>query len=239
MRPFDSRHRYGLISKGQSKSGKSLLFHQWNYKSSSNEAAVVFPDGCCDVICSSPDTESATVFATEWDTRPRLTLLSAGASLTGYRLKPGVTIAADVVAEMCRDPAQIEKLIKETCQEDTEISGIIAALSLPSATVAQVARQSGTTPRTLQRRFQELSLPAPDFWRLLARARRAVAALPYRVPLADIACAYGYADQAHMSREFVRWFGLSPAHLRQNTVMIEEICQSGLGTWSDDCPLEL
>ena len=216
-----------------------MLFYRWTHVSSSNEISAVFPDGCCDVICSSPDTGSATVFATEWDPRPRLTHLSAGTSLTGYRLKPGVTIAADVVAEMCRDPAQIERLIEETCHEDVEISGIIAALSLPSATVTQVARQSGTTARTLQRHFQELSLPAPDFWRLLARARRAVAALPCRFSLADIACAYGYADQAHMSREFVRWFGVSPARLRQNAVMVEELCQSGLGSWIDDCPLEL
>ncbi|MCV0349614.1 MAG: helix-turn-helix domain-containing protein [Nitratireductor sp.] len=93
--------------------------------------------------------------------------------------------------------------------------------------------------RTLQRRFKHLSLPTPAFWRQLGRARRAVQALPCRVPLAEIAAHYGYSDQAHMTREFVRWFGWTPVQLRRNPAAIADLAQPGLGNWSLEIGLEI
>jgi AraC-like DNA-binding protein len=34
-------------------------------------------------------------------------------------------------------------------------------------------------------------------------------------PIADVAFTVGYADQAHMTREMRRWFGVTPAAMRR------------------------
>ncbi|MBK9617544.1 MAG: helix-turn-helix domain-containing protein [Uliginosibacterium sp.] len=50
----------------------------------------------------------------------------------------------------------------------------------------------------------------PGYWKQLARTRRAARALAGSATLADIAFAHCYADQAQMSRDFQRWFGVTP-----------------------------
>ncbi|QTD47357.1 AraC family transcriptional regulator [Ottowia testudinis] len=47
--------------------------------------------------------------------------------------------------------------------------------------------------------------------------------------LAELAHAHGYADQAHMTRAFRRWFGLSPARLRASGDGMSAVRSSGYG----------
>ena len=103
------------------------------------------------------------------------------------------------------------------------------------ASVPGVLRNpSAVTVRTLQRRLKDLSLPPPEVWRLLGRARRAASMLPHRLPLADIAFDSGYSDQAHMTREFKRWFGQTPSMLRRNKTLLDDIAQPALGNWTGE-----
>lgn len=209
-----------------------MLYHQWTFSAKATETAIVRPDGCRDIIVSSLNGVANKARITEWDNQPRDVCLQAGTSLTGYRLSPGTTISAQALSNTeTLNPIAVQELIESEASIDQEFAELINALSLPRATVAKVARQNGTTPRTLQRQFRNQSLPAPDYWRLLGRARRAIQALPCHVQLADIAYAYGYCDQAHMTREFVRWFGLTPTALRGSPHFVREICQPGLGNW--------
>jgi hypothetical protein len=41
---------------------------------------------------------------------------------------------------------------------------------------------------------------------------------------------WGFSDQAHMTREFVRWFGITPAKFRTNQPLKAAIKQPGLAT---------
>ncbi|MDV2965825.1 AraC family transcriptional regulator [Nitratireductor aquimarinus] len=165
--------------------------------------------------------------------------LDAGTCLTGYRLRPGTTLDLAEFEIADRDVSNLDTEIEALTRHDQEISEIIDALSLPGNSVHRLARQQGVSERTLQRRFRHLSLPTPAFWRQLGRARRAVQALPCRVPLAEIAAHYGYSDQAHMTREFVRWFGWTPVQLRRNPAAIADLAQPGLGNWSLEIGLEI
>lgn len=205
----------------------------------SDEVSTIQPDGCRDLIFISRPSERDEIRFTEWDAQPRKTPLSAGTTLIGYRLCPGSVLAPQSYEQAVSEPAMLEDMIKSEATHDHEMMDVIEALTLAGSTVEYVARQGGVTARTLQRRFHEASLPTPEYWRLLGRARRAIQALPCRVPLAEIALAYGYSDQAHMTREFVRWFGLSPARLRRSKVLIEQISQPGLGNWKTDNSLEV
>ena len=118
--------------------------------------------------------------------------------------------------------------------QDNESIHLIDALAEPEASTRKVAKLAGVSERTLQRRFKRDQLPSPDFWRLLGRVRRAAQALADEIPLAQLADIFGYSDQAHMTREFVRWFRATPTQIRQNPDLLKQICQPGLGNWTGE-----
>lgn len=217
---------------------QSPPMHIWSHKVEADEMAVVLPDGCLDIVVRTcTKTGQATVLATRWDLAPRSVSLCAGISVTGYRLRPGTTVALRDLSHEISDLSGLEAEIGHITKDDHEVSEIIDALGLPDSSVYGLARQQGGSERTLQRHFKALSLPSPKFWRQLGRARRAVQALPCRAPLSDIALAYGYSDQAHMTREFVRWFGATPVQLGQDPDAMRNLAQPGLGNWSQGVDL--
>lgn len=204
------------------------LFETWAFVATHDEVAVVQPDGCRDVICVTRAGGAREVFLTDWDVAPRRVDLRAGTKVEGVRLRPGVTLEHLPETDGGFDRAAIVGAVHHTA----ELSEIIDALTEPQATVAGVARQGAMSLRSLQRQFRAHGLPPPDFWRLLGRARRAVLGLSAPVPLAEIACDHGYADQAHMTRAFTRWFGVTPAALRRDPARMAGITGRGLGTWA-------
>lgn len=212
-----------------------MLYHPWEYSVTASHNAVVRPDGCRDIIMTMGEETHPEIWITELDHQPRRVALQGGRSLIGYRLSPGVTLdPATLAASDASTPEKLRDLIESETGKDPEVRALITALTQPHATVADVARQNGTSLRTLQRHFHKSTLPTPDFWRLLGRARRAIHAVARPIPLTEIAYAFGYSDQAHMTREFVRWFGITPSELRKNPAAIDDICQPGLGNWSED-----
>lgn len=210
-----------------------MFYHRWDYFVTADETSIIQPDGCRDVIRVSRPEQPDEILFTNWDSQPQAVPLQAGTKMVGYRLSPGTTIASTVLMNNDPNTFALEDMIESEGTQSLEISELIETLAQSNLTVQQVAKQSGRTVRTLQRQFRDLSLPSPDYWRLLGRARRAASALPCRVPLVDIAYEYGYSDQAHMTREFVRWFGNTPSQLRQDKVSVVSISQPGLGNWLD------
>jgi AraC-like DNA-binding protein len=76
----------------------------------------------------------------------------------------------------------------------------------------ELAARLGRSPRWLQRLFLETVGVTPKFFARMARAARAaeLMAAHARAPLADVAAQAGYADQSHMTRDFVRLAGAPP-----------------------------
>lgn len=207
--------------------------HRWDYTAASDGEALVLPDGCVDILVSSCEkTGQNLIRATDWDFSPRQVRLMAGTSLTGYRLRPGTTVCLSDIQIDGSGFAGLDALIGQSVRYDPEVSEIIDALGLPDSNVERLARQQGVSERTLQRHFRNLSLPTPIFWRQLGRARRAVQGLSCDVALSEIALDYGYSDQAHMTREFRRWFGRSPEQLHRDPGIMSDLAQPGLGNWS-------
>lgn len=87
---------------------------------------------------------------------------------------------------------------------------------LSAATVAEMGRAAGMSPRTLQRWFAaHVGLPPRRYLRLL-RFHRAFEEMPGRPSLADHAAATGYADQAHMARDFRAMAGVPAREARRS-----------------------
>ncbi|WP_051340518.1 helix-turn-helix domain-containing protein [Azospirillum halopraeferens] len=210
------------------------ILDRWTHTATVAGHAVVFPDGCRDLIVVRHPDGRVTGFVSDLQTGPRSVAIRPGDVLTGRRLMPGACIdTGTLIARVpaCDgDPAGIDDLVGEHCHVPAAVGEAVPALADEGATVAGAARSLGVSPRSLQRLFRTHGLPAPEFWLLLARARRAAARILPEASLADVAAAAGYADQAHMTRDFRRWFGLPPAALRRAPALLELLRQSGLGT---------
>lgn len=98
--------------------------------------------------------------------------------------------------------------------QDTVRRLIADALPKGVPTIAEVAAQLATTPRTLQRRLGERG---SSFQTLLDEARRDFAeryVLDGTLALAEIAFLLGFADPSNFHRAFRRWTGTTPMAFR-------------------------
>ena len=209
-------------------------FHKWHYRADVPDRTVVLPDGCRDVLVIERAGEPGRVVQTEIDFHPRMPVLPTGTEITGYRLRPGAAVPRHILDGIAADPAQAEYILQTALPELGEIDEVISALAAPGATVLSVSKALGASIRTMQRQFLRLQLPPPDFWRLLARARRAARLLPSGASLVEIACDCGYSDQAHMTRELTRWFGGPPVRLRRDAALARLVSQPALGDWTGE-----
>lgn len=213
------------------------VLESWQFTSTENCSAIVIPDGCRDIILSASSDGSLAWKITNLDTQTRTVHLDSGICLMGLRLRPGTQIAefqllrsiSRSMAAGEQDDQAVKGWINNFCHLSDAIAESLECLRSRPKTVTQAAKWLGVTPRTLQRLLIRQTGRTPSFWLQLARARQAARSLQGPMPLADIAAIHGYADQAHMSREIKRWFGLSPKSLTRNTEQFERLTDSGYG----------
>ena len=91
----------------------------------------------------------------------------------------------------------------------TEVGRALARLT-GGARVAVVADEVGLSRRHLGELVRAEAGVTPKEWQRLARFERSQALVARRVPLADVASRCGFADQSHLTREWVRLAGCSP-----------------------------
>lgn len=211
-----------------------MLFVSWTFEAMACGVEMVLPDGCRDIIVRRCGDGGAEVFETDLDLAPREVPVSGGARMTGFRLRPGVSLSRDGQAALSRDDGFRVEDLPAMVVHDPELAELIEALSCSEAGLRGVARQAGVSERRLQRRLHRAGQPSPAFWLLLGRARRAAIALHTDAPLAAIAADHGYADQAHMTREFRRWFGATPDRIRRRRALLDQLAQPGLATWTGE-----
>jgi len=91
----------------------------------------------------------------------------------------------------------------------------IARAILGAGSVAQIGGASGLSPRALQRWFEGHIGLTPRTYLKLLRFRDSLRTLPGDTSLAEHAAAHGYADQAHMARDFRTLAGTAPSEARR------------------------
>lgn len=84
-----------------------------------------------------------------------------------------------------------------------------------AADARALARLEGVTRRQLERDFRRCLGLSPGAFARVARFQRAAAAVSGGAPIADSAALHGYADQAHLTRSFRLYSGLTPRELAQ------------------------
>ena len=97
---------------------------------------------------------------------------------------------------------------------DEKLNAIGAAL-VGAETVEAMSRAAKMSPRTLQRWFARNVGLAPRHYLRLLRFQKAFEQVPGAASLADHAAAQGFADQAHMAREFREMAGVPAKQARR------------------------
>jgi AraC-like DNA-binding protein len=82
----------------------------------------------------------------------------------------------------------------------------------PAARLEQIA---GTDRFTIARQFRRAFGTSPDRYRTMRRLHFARAQIERGMPLAQAAAEAGFADQSHMTRQFKRTYGFTPARWAQ------------------------
>lgn len=206
----------------------------WHHIAEEYRETVILPDGCRDLILVCPPGEKPYWFVSSLDNQARSVSLKAGSDVSGFRLKPGVRInQADLLGSLPDRPIETGELssrLDSFTSSKRAVQEALKCLATNAGSVAEVAGIIGVSQRNLQRMLMRETGRPPIFWVMLARVRNTARNLVNRTSLAETADEFGYADQAHMSREFKRWFGASPAAFRQRPDLLVQVCAAGYAT---------
>lgn len=224
---------------------------RWQFDTTDASPTTVLPDGCSDLIL-----HVDACGLSSWHISPLADAAMqvpgcAGEQWLGYRLRPGTRVDTAVLLQsvqsiwqqgqrraelpssrLTHDTAALEALFLEAIDRNTHLDPraqeALHALAYVR-TVGAAAQSLGVSERSLERLTQRATGRPPRFWRALARVRRAAQNLGTAQPLAEIAADHGYADQAHFSRDCLRWLGQTPAALRRTPQGLATVAQAGYG----------
>ncbi len=126
-------------------------------------------------------------------------------------------VGGELLARLAEGDARLLDCIGERIPQP---AGALASLAEHAASriftraggepVAELARELGVCPRTLERAFRTHVGLSPKRLARVARLRAAHRKLLAHVPGAQVALEAGYSDQSHMVREFVALAGAPP-----------------------------
>lgn len=183
---------------------------------------MVVPDGCRDLIIQMQPNGRRQYMISDLDTQAYQIDTTAGMQFIGYRFQPAAIVDTEkllhaTISMSYLDPASVLTAVADCVQMNWRLHEALKSLS-EKQTVALASRSLGVSERTVERLVKASTGYPPAFWKALARLRKTAKAivstntipLDEKVSLVEIAIQNGYADQAHMNREFKRWFGVSP-----------------------------
>jgi AraC-like DNA-binding protein len=194
------------------------------------------PDGCIELIRrlrgrSAWDGDQPEIFATGLNLSPIRFAMSGDARFLGVRLWPwawkqlsrvpprdfiGRWIAVDTagpIAALLDEPDEIVDRLGRMLDEEEPL----AAAVLNARTAGDIVSASGRPHRAIQRWFEaNVGMPPRQYLRLLRFRRTMTGLAEPAASLADRAARGGFADQAHMARDFRQLAGTRPstAHAR-------------------------
>lgn len=211
----------------------SVILARWSHRATADGRATIVPDGCRDLILRHVAGERPCWFLSPLDERTRHVPVLSGTMMSGFRLRPGTHIDEKVLLALARRPSDAEGALVDCIHAFSTLTEplaeALACLAAGPPSVRRAAALLGVSPRTLQRLVAAQTGRSPSFWLRLARARRAGRALLQGEALSQVAWAHGYSDQAHMTREFRRWFGLTPRSARCESSLQLALRESGHG----------
>lgn len=199
-----------------------ILLEQWHFTATYSAKTPILPDGCRDLIVKTDAQGNPQWMVSQLSDSTHWEHCAAGQGFMGFRLHPAVRIAENELLMAFQqydgheNAALLLARLEEYVRFDADLAEVLELLATASNKM-DVIRTVGVSERTVERLVKNATGRRPLFWRNLARARRTARNLSSQQPLAELAADNNYADQAHMTREFKKWFGVTPGQLMQDT----------------------
>lgn len=186
----------------------------WSSVTKTAQSFSIMPDGCRDLIIRQEPGSPRRFFVSRLMATPKMVFAQKGATFIGVRLKPGAAIAAHKLKDLSLPDSMqgLTELAYHAVSVSVAVSDMMGCLAV-AASPATAASDLGVSLRTLQRHTMEKTGRTPDFWRRLARARKAAQCILSGTLLHEAAHMCHFSDQAHMTRELKLWFSMTPGKL--------------------------
>ncbi len=213
------------------------LLAQWHATPKEDTVAIVMPDGCRDLIMRTSQGEKPQWFISSLEDHTYTVSIQSGVFMKGFRLKPGARIDEQRLLASVQNQDYDDQGLCDRINSFSFLSRSVVealdCLACDAESVACAAAELGVSQRSLQRLLFRETGRSPSYWMLLARVRQTARSMlePFLQPptLAETALMHGYADQAHMSREFKRWLNISPSKLRRGGEPFDQLNERGYG----------
>lgn len=190
------------------------ILETWSFSADTTQALSIMPDGCRDLIIKQRPGRPQRFFVSPLMAASNEIFIDEGETFIGVRLKPGAAIDAHILGEGGR-PDSMSSLVhmaREAASMSSGVSDMLQCLAVATSPTT-AAHDLGVSLRTLQRHTIKTTGQTPDFWRRLARARRAARRILSGASLQETAYNCRFSDQAHMTRELKKWFAMTPGEL--------------------------
>lgn len=210
----------------------ATVLEAWQATPDGDDGVLVLPDGCRDLVARLQGDGRVRWYVSDLFDVALEATAGPGDRFLGWRLHPAAVIDTErlihaVSQRASLDNDDVARLLGDNVRLDHRLADVLAGLAM-TCRVGDAARSLGASPRTLERMTSAGTGRRPAYWKSLARVRRAAAALDdTRITLADLAAEHGFADQAHMTREFRAWFGLSPRRFRDRRDLVTQVRAPG------------
>lgn len=198
-----------------------------------SSTAIIIPDGCRDLIMKVSGEAEPQWFVSPLLDHSKAVQIENNSNFLGFRIKPGTYIEEEKLLNTIKreyvDLDNVYNVIEDFTCVDFAVEEALSCLASDIDSIKKASLLLGVSTRTLQRFIYKKTERTPSYWFQLARIRRAARALPQSVPLVDMADMYGFSDQAHMSREFKRWFHISPSEIQDYPEIVTQLNDIGYG----------
>lgn len=208
----------------------------WSSRSHENASVIILPDGCRDLIIKAQDNQPAKWFISPLFDHSEQVATQKNTTSIGFRFKAGTHIAVDKLTTYLQpgkfsqnDPTHLSDMLNHVTELNHSVDEALACLGSDIHSVSQAASLLGVSTRSLQRLLIKETQRSPSYWFQLARVRQAARCLTLGTPLIEAANQYGFSDQAHMCREFQRWFKTSPSQLIKQPALLHQLTATGYG----------
>lgn len=220
---------------------EARVLEAWQWRADGAARTYIAPDGCRDVLVRRLPSGGPLWMAAPRVGRAYAVEADPGTRFQGIRFEPGAQFDAvcfeahmrQIGGESMEDALD---WVRHEVRCDPRVREALQALE-SAASVLAAAQSLGLSARSLRRLFAQADLPAPLQWRRLARLRRCAQAWLVgerrsggRPSLVELAADFGFADQAHLNREFQAWLGTTPRRLLAEAAAWQGLLASGYGT---------
>ena len=193
----------------------------------------ILPDGCRDVIVKIVGKDKPSWYISPLFDQTKRIYVEDNSKSIGFRMKPGVSFNENALIGYLSSnnvyPDEVQNILDDFTSLDLSVCEALDCLASDVDSIKRASIRLGVSTRTLQRLIVNKTGRTPGYWFQLARVRKAGKDLMSTSSLSCVAEIHGFSDQSHMTREFQRWFGITPNKIIKFPELIEQLNDTGYG----------